>query len=162
MQVLKCNASQRRRKENETALQARLEAIIGNYRENVDKDDEENHDKRLQNNAMKVRQYRANQNHAQAENDREKARMRMQTIRRKQATLAAMQEQSKRKDENLQLTDDNEESTMKGGVKIPILVNSVDTKQLTKSEITKHTQHCLLYTSPSPRDRQKSRMPSSA
>ena len=26
----------------------------------------------------------------------------------------------------------------------------------------KHTQHCLLYTSPSPRDRQKSRMPSSA
>ena len=27
---------------------------------------------------------------------------------------------------------------------------------------TKHTQHCLLYTSPSPRDRQKSRMPSSA
>ena len=31
-------------------------------------------------------------------------------------------------------------------------------------DISKHTQHttCLLYTSPSPRDRQKSRMPSSA
>ena len=27
---------------------------------------------------------------------------------------------------------------------------------------TQHTQTCLLYTSPSPRDRQKSRMPSSA
>ena len=27
---------------------------------------------------------------------------------------------------------------------------------------TKHTQHCLLYTSPSPRDRTRSRMPSSA
>ena len=69
----------------------------------------------------------------------------MQTIRRKQATLAAMQEQSKRKDEDLQLSDDNEESTMKGGVKIPILVNSVDTKQLTKSDSTekkrKHSAH---------------------
>ena len=28
--------------------------------------------------------------------------------------------------------------------------------------IAKHTQHCLLYTSPSPRDRTRSRMPSSA
>ena len=28
--------------------------------------------------------------------------------------------------------------------------------------ISKHYQYCLLYTSPSPRDRQKSRMPSSA
>ena len=28
--------------------------------------------------------------------------------------------------------------------------------------ITEHAQDCLLYTSPSPRDRQKSRMPSSA
>ena len=30
------------------------------------------------------------------------------------------------------------------------------------SSLTKHTNACLLYTSPSPRDRQKSRMPSSA
>ena len=32
---------------------------------------------------------------------------------------------------------------------------------LTRSQMSK-TEHCLLYTSPSPRDRQKSRMPSSA
>ena len=31
-----------------------------------------------------------------------------------------------------------------------------------KPKHTQHTTHCLLYTSPSPRDRQKSRMPSSA
>ena len=36
------------------------------------------------------------------------------------------------------------------------------TKQLIKFPITKSFSICLLYTSPSPRDRQKSRMPSSA
>ena len=97
---------------------------------------------------MNVRQYRAKQSLAQKENDREKARMRMQTIRGKQATLAAMQEPSRRKDEKLQLTDDNEESTKTDGVKIPdpsISVNSVDTKQLIKADITekkrKHSAH---------------------
>ena len=68
---------------------------------------------------MNVQQYRAKQSLAQKENDREKARMRMQTIRGKQATLAAMQEPSRRKDEKLQLTDDHEGSTKTDGVKIP-------------------------------------------
>ena len=108
-----------------------MEAIRGNYRENVDKEDEASHDKRLQNNVMKVQQYHANQSFAQTENGHEKARLRMQTIRGKQATLAAMQEPSRRKDEKLQLTDDNEESKKTDGVKIPdpsISMNSVDTK----------------------------------
>ena len=114
----------------------------------MDKEDEASHDKRLQNNVMKVQQYHANQSFAQTENGHEKARLRMQTIRGKQATLAAMQEPSRRKDEKLQLTDDNEESTKTDGVKIPdpsILVNSVDTNQLTKSDNTKkkrkHSAH---------------------
>ena len=114
----------------------------------MDKEDEASRDKRLQTKAMNVRQYHAKQSLAQKENDREKARMRMQTILRKQATLAAMQEPSRRKDEKLQLTDDNEESTKTDGVKIPdpsISVNSVDTKQLIKADITekkrKHSAH---------------------
>ena len=148
LQVLKCNASQRVKKEDETARQARLEAIRRNYREKVDKEDEASRDKRLQTKAMNVRRYRAKQSLAQKENYREKARMRMQTIRGKQATLAAMQEPSRRKDEKLQLTDDNEESTKTDGVKIPdpsISVNSMDTKQLIKADITekkrKHSVH---------------------
>ena len=114
----------------------------------MDKEDEASRDKRLQTKAMNVRQYRAKQSLAQKENDREKARMRMQTICGKQATLASMQEPSRRKDEKLQLTDDNEENTKTDGVKIPdpsISVNSVDTKQLIKADITekkrKHSAH---------------------
>ena len=37
-----------------------------------------------------------------------------------------------------------------------------DVKIITTKEQIKKNQSCLLYTSPSPRDRQKSRMPSSA
>eukprot|EP01015_Nassula_variabilis_P011249 TRINITY_DN19121_c0_g1_i1.p1 TRINITY_DN19121_c0_g1~~TRINITY_DN19121_c0_g1_i1.p1 ORF type:complete len:104 (-),score=32.39 TRINITY_DN19121_c0_g1_i1:10-321(-) len=47
--------------------------------------------------------------------------------------------------------------------KLQALCNSLSKKQ--KKEIHKFIDeqlHCLLYTSPSPRDRQKSRMPSSA
>ena len=36
------------------------------------------------------------------------------------------------------------------------------TPDIQHTNTTKHTQHCLLYTSPSPRDRTRSRMPSSA
>ena len=49
----------------------------------------------------------------------------------------------------------------KAGVKSKInLVVLVDVKSM--SEVTSPSYDCLLYTSPSPRDRQKSRMPSSA
>ena len=41
----------------------------------------------------------------------------------------------------------------------PTIVEEQDTEI---KEEPKHTQHCLLYTSPSPRDRTRSRMPSSA
>ena len=39
---------------------------------------------------------------------------------------------------------------------------SGESYMLTPAEAIKHDRICLLYTSPSPRDRQKSRMPSSA
>ena len=67
--VLKFNASKRLKKEDNTASQARLEVIRENYREKLDKEDEASRDKGLQNNAMKVRQYRANQSLAQTESD---------------------------------------------------------------------------------------------
>ena len=44
-------------------------------------------------------------------------------------------------------------------------VMTADYRGLTSNELNefrKLSRHCLLYTSPSPRDRQKSRMPSSA
>ena len=49
-----------------------------------------------------------------------------------------------------------------------IIIDDMETKflfidlDLHKQGTAKHTQHCLLYTSPSPRDRTRSRMPSSA
>ena len=50
----------------------------------------------------------------------------------------------------------NESGDFKGDIKSGKLINQII------QATSKHTQHCLLYTSPSPRDRQKSRMPSSA
>ena len=47
------------------------------------------------------------------------------------------------------------ESHRAGNESNDITINGLD-------KMPKHTQHCLLHTSPSPRDRQKSRMPSSA
>ena len=41
-----------------------------------------------------------------------------------------------------------------------VAVEEIDTKSI--EDILIETESCLLYTSPSPRDRQKSRMPSSA
>ena len=40
--------------------------------------------------------------------------------------------------------------------------NDSSTRFIDKNEIVESLKTCLLYTSPSPRDRQKSRMPSSA
>ena len=39
---------------------------------------------------------------------------------------------------------------------------ATDTQETKKLPMTGKVKNCLLYTSPSPRDRQKSRMPSSA
>ena len=50
----------------------------------------------------------------------------------------------------------SEEPVIDGGV------SDVSEIDINVSGETEQTQHCLLYTSPSPRDRQKSRMPSSA
>ena len=36
------------------------------------------------------------------------------------------------------------------------------TKKVTKKRVKKNVESCLLYTSPSPRDKRQSRMPSSA
>ena len=55
--------------------------------------------------------------------------------------------------------------TVKGPVEIPTVVTSYGQYQRIFGptfESDPKTQTCLLYTSPSPRDRQKSRMPSSA
>ena len=50
--------------------------------------------------------------------------------------------------------------------KLPKILNAlrIEAKNPAGQDIalTAEVQHCLLYTSPSPRDRQKSRMPSSA
>ena len=57
-------------------------------------------------------------------------------------------------------TIDDSTSTIKGHVKI---TNKLDSSQFLLFTISSLTDNsCLLYTSPSPRDRQKSRMPSSA
>ena len=54
---------------------------------------------------------------------------------------------------------------------VPLNIDNVDTDQIIPARFLKATERkgfgdnlfsCLLYTSPSPRDRQKSRMPSSA
>ena len=43
-----------------------------------------------------------------------------------------------------------------------VALGHATTLPVTLEQMVHHTQACLLYTSPSPRDRQKSRMPSSA
>ena len=49
----------------------------------------------------------------------------------------------------------------KKGTKVPLKVKLIYTpNEITDEEL--NVEGCLLYTSPSPRDRQKSRMPSSA
>ena len=45
---------------------------------------------------------------------------------------------------------------------IPVVVDKPSIKTVDNLKVVKPVQTCLLYTSPSPRDRQKSRMPSSA
>ena len=47
-------------------------------------------------------------------------------------------------------------------VAIILLVTGVRYHYLLTAEIDEALQHCLLYTSPSPRDKRQSRMPSSA
>ena len=48
-------------------------------------------------------------------------------------------------------------------LKLPILIGGATTSKMhTAVKIAPHYKHCLLYTSPSPRDRTRSRMPSSA
>ena len=49
-----------------------------------------------------------------------------------------------------------------GGLKEWSTDQAVDDDSLMNEEAEALLKHCLLYTSPSPRDRQKSRMPSSA
>ena len=44
----------------------------------------------------------------------------------------------------------------------PIAQQPDQTDRQALQEVLKHPNHCLLYTSPSPRDRTRSRMPSSA
>ena len=49
------------------------------------------------------------------------------------------------------------------GQSIPVTVLKIETNLVSMiKNVDTHGYNCLLYTSPSPRDRQKSRMPSSA
>src|SRR5678809_1454730 len=68
-------------------------------------------------------------------------------------------------DEQLDIYDDVSKIPMTNTGRVRTLVRNecyYETKNGKRVKKSKHSSRCLLYTSPSPRDRQKSRMPSSA
>ena len=56
----------------------------------------------------------------------------------------------------------NQGSVRRGAASVNLDINHPDIGEYLQIRRPKRSQTCLLYTSPSPRDRQKSRMPSSA
>ena len=144
--ILQVNASRWFAEENETARQARLELGRANYKKRLEKEDDASYMERLQKNAVKVQQYRAKQTASEVENDRIKARVRMQALRRKRAALAVMQKPADADDGKLQLTTGKDEGTVNTSAEmstVQCVPNQLPKSNNTKKE-RKRPAHKLL------------------
>eukprot|EP00828_Plagiopyla_frontata_P009376 TRINITY_DN14825_c0_g1_i2.p1 TRINITY_DN14825_c0_g1~~TRINITY_DN14825_c0_g1_i2.p1 ORF type:complete len:118 (-),score=26.94 TRINITY_DN14825_c0_g1_i2:18-371(-) len=76
--------------------------------------------------------------------------------------LQKITEQVPVNEEKLEIQEKEAKRARPQSTRVPRQQQSESQKQFQKKNLLSQQQACLLYTSPSPRDRQKSRMPSSA